>query len=56
MAKDLANEKPEYSTTITTISVKKSTHKRIARLCRKDQTYDNLLNELADEREKKGGK
>jgi len=36
----------------TTLWIRKTTHKRLKKTCLKDQTYDDLINELLDFKEK----
>ena len=43
--------KPVY----TTVSISKSTKKELAKLCRKDQRYDDLLKELIRLKREKDG-
>ena len=48
----MTSQKPEY----TTISLLKTTKKELASICRKDQTYDDLLKELIADKKAKGAK
>ena len=36
----------------TTVVIKKTTHGRLERICQKSQTYDDLINDLLDFKEK----
>ena len=56
--KNMAKEERirETGPVYTTISLLKTTKKELASICRKDQTYDDLLKDLITDRKAKGAK